>query len=210
MKLGVKGNINYSAQIVEIKETHSLENADNIIGTNILGNHVIVSKDTQVGDTGIYFPVESALSSDYLKYNNLYRDKTLNNYQEQSGFFENKGRVRAVKLRGHRSEGLFMPLDSVWYITPLYFDDFRLGDQFDYINDIKVCEKYVIPVRQHGQGGGNKKGKKAKISRIVKDQFRFHQDTEQLGRNLDRFNLDDEIQISIKVHGTSAISSNIL
>ncbi len=214
MKLTVKGNINYSAQIVEIKNIILLENSDNIVGTNINGNHVIVSKDTKIGDLGIFFPVECSISGDFLKVNNLYRDKTLNADNTKSGFFELNGRVRCVKLRGHRSEGFFIPISSIIGFIEGYEDiemwDIKEGISFDYIDDIKICEKYIIPNRQHSQGNGVKKGRKSKISRIVKDQFRFHQDTEQLGRNLNKFTLDTPIQISIKVHGTSAISSNIL
>jgi hypothetical protein len=172
---------------------------------------VIVSKDVQIGDIGIFFPIESKLSENYLKFNNLYRDKTLNNDSEKAGFFEKNGRVRAVKLRGHKSEGLYMPFDSLWMLEGVILDkniqDY-IGESFDHINDIKICEKYVIPRRQQGQG--NKKGKKPKISRIVDGQFRFHVDTEQLYKNLGKIDLDDEYQISAKWHGTSAISSYIL
>ena len=216
MKLEIKGNENYSAQIVEIKETHPLENADNIIGTSIMGNHVIVSKDTKVGDTGVFFPVESKLSADYLKFNNLYRDKTLNADQTIGGFFELNGRIRCVKLRGHKSEGLFMPLESLAYLFNLGDSIFeimglkgKVGESFDHINDIKICEKYIIPKRYQSQGG-SKKGKKAKISRILNNQFFFHIETAQLYKNLHKVELDDEWQISAKWHGTSAISSYIL
>lgn len=211
MKLEVKNNVNYSAQIVEIKNLISLENCDNIQGTMILGNHIIISNDVREGDVGVFFPVESKLSDDYLKFNNLYRDKTLNEDQDKQGFFELNGRVRCVKLRGSKSEGLFMPLESLSYCLSIYIPDLfieKLGESFDHINDIKICEKYVIPKRQQSQR--SKQGKKPKISKIVPDQFHFHLDTEQLGRNLDRFTLDTPIQVSVKVHGTSAISSNIL
>jgi hypothetical protein len=100
------------------------------------------------------------------------------------------------------------------YAVPNFIidDDIRnfIDQSFDTINDFKLCEKYVIPNRQHGQGNGNKKGKKPKVSKIVKDQFRFHVDTENLFRNLNKIDLDSEYQISSKWHGTSAISSYIL
>lgn len=214
MKLEVKGNINYSAQIVEIKNIIPLEKCDNIVGTMLMGNHVIVSKDVKVGDIGLLFPLECSISSDFLKMNNLYREKTINADNTKAGFFELNGRVRCVKLRGNKSEGFYIPIESLNFLIPSVTQiilENEIGTSFDTINDFKLCEKYIIPQnRQHGLVDGIKQGRKAKVSRIVKDQFRFHQDTEQLGRNLDRFNLDDSIQVSIKVHGTSAISSNIL
>jgi hypothetical protein len=211
MELSVQENINYSAQIVQIKNIIPLEKCDNIVGTSINGCHVIISKDVKIGDIGIFFPVESKLSPDYLRGNNLYRDKTLNLDQTKSSFFELNGRIRAIKLRGNKSEGLFMPTSSLYAIPNLILDeDIRdfIGQSFDHINGVKVCEKYTIPIRTQGQH--NKQGKKAKVSKIVPDQFRFHADTEQLGRNLDKFDLDTPIQISVKVHGTSAIASHIL
>jgi hypothetical protein len=212
MKYEVKGNINYSAQIVQIKKIIPIDNCDNIVSTTILGNNVIVSKDIKVGDIGIFFSIESKLSAEYLKGNNLYRDKTLNRDQSKSGFFELNGRIRCIKLRGNKSEGLFMPISS---LSPLglcdYKKDFKeyVGESFDYIDDIKICEKYITPNRQQSQQK-NKSGRKAKASKIVPEQFHFHIDTEQLSRNLDKFKPDALIQISVKVHGTSAISSNIL
>ena len=217
MKLEVKGNINYSCVIVKINKLVSLENCDNIQHAIILGNCVIVSKEVKIGDIGILFPVETKLSSNYLSFSNLYRDKSLNVDKEVGGFFELNGRIRCVKLRGHKSEGLFMPLESLAYIFDLDNSVFnimelkgKVGESFDTINDIKICEKYVIPRRNYGQSREKKKGRKPKISKIVNNQFRFHIDTEQLGRNLDKFTLNTSIQCSIKIHGSSFIVSNIL
>lgn len=213
MKLEVKGNINYSAQIVEIKEIHPLEGRDNVCGTMILGNHIIIGKDTKVGEVGIFFPIESKLNSDYLKYNNLYRDKLLNEDQTKKGYFELNGRIRCQKFGGHKSEGFFMPLGSLDFFleenTYGKNDAFIVGESFDTINDITICEKYIIPRNDKSQGK-NKGRTPSKVSTIVPEQFHFHIDTTQLGRNLHKFELDTPISISVKVHGTSSISSNIL
>ena len=210
MKLEIKGNINYSAVIVKIEKLVPLANCDNIQHTLIFGNNVIVSKDIKIEDIGIFFPVECQISGEFLRVNNLYRDATLNTDQTKKGFFELNGRVRCVKFRGNKSEGFFVPIDS---LLPLMhrgtIKEFKVGDTFDTINDNKICEKYIIPRRQCSLEG-NKKGRKAKISKIVKGQFRFHIDTEKLERNLDKFSKDTLVQISVKVHGTSAISSNTL
>lgn len=47
-------------------------------------------------------------------------------------------------------------------------------------------------------------------SRIMDGEFSFHHKTEQLGRNIFLVNPDDFITITSKLHGTSAIFSNIL
>lgn len=214
MELKVKGNINYSAQIVKIKEIHPLEGRDNVCGTMILGNHIIIGKDTKIGEVGIFFPVESKLNSDYLKYNNLYRDKLLNEDQTKKGYFELNGRIRCQKFGGHKSEGFFMPFESIFYLLgPGWLKTNAIEDyleqSFDTINDTTICEKYIIPGNDKSQGK-NKGRTPSKISTIVPEQFHFHIDTTQLGRNLHKFNLDTPISVSVKVHGTSSISSNIL
>lgn len=73
-----------------------------------------MSKDVKVDDVGIYFPLECALSSVYLKNNNLYRKSELNLNPKSKGYFEEKGRVRCQKFLGkYKSEGLYMPLETV-------------------------------------------------------------------------------------------------
>lgn len=55
----------------------------------------------------------------------------------------------------------------------------------------------------------NKKAEGIK-SLIVDGQWRFHYKTEQAGRNIFTINPDDEIVVSSKLHGTSAIYGNVL
>jgi hypothetical protein len=209
MKLEVKGNKNYCATIVQIDNKIDLEGCDNICGTTIFGNHIIISKDIEVGQVGIYFPVECSIKDVFLKVNNLYRDKTLNEDQTKSGFFELNGRVRCMKLRGFKSEGFFIPIESLFWIVKDI--DIKIGDEFDYIDDMMICEKYVIKSKKQEQvNKSNKKSKIKKISKLLDGYFRLHIDTEQFGKNLHKFKLDDFISITEKIHGCSFISSNIL
>src|SRR5688572_2243698 len=106
-------NENYAATMVEIKNIIGLENCDNVVHTSIFGNLVVVGKDTKIGHKGIFFPVETALSHEYLHNNNLYRDNTLNKNINEKGYFEEHGRIKCAKFRGNKSEGLFMPLASL-------------------------------------------------------------------------------------------------
>ena len=73
MRIKEPKNQNYAAIVVEIKTIIPLEKCDNVQGAIIMGNQVIVSKDVKVGDIGLYFPLECALSKEYLSNNNLYR-----------------------------------------------------------------------------------------------------------------------------------------
>jgi len=46
----LKDNRNYCANIVKIKNTISLDNYDNINGTKIFGDHVLINKNINVVD----------------------------------------------------------------------------------------------------------------------------------------------------------------
>ena len=46
----LKDNRNYCATVVKIKNTINLNNCDNINGTKIFGNHVLINKDINVVD----------------------------------------------------------------------------------------------------------------------------------------------------------------
>ncbi len=210
MLLEVKGNPNYIATVVEIDNIIELENCDNIQATSIFGNSVIVSKDVQVGDKGIFFPVETKISSEFLSHNSLYRDKTLNRDKERAGFFELNGRIRCMKLRGYKSEGFWIPIDSLQGLVN-DISKFEIGIEFDHINGNKVCEKYMIPVKTQSQNQGQKKKDIAeKFDKLVSGQFSFHIDTSQLGKNVHKIKPDDVISITKKLHGSSFISSYIL
>lgn len=214
MKLTKPQNQNYCATIVSVQNIIPLEGCDNVVATRIMGNQVIVSKEVQVGDIGMFFPVETQLSNEYLSANNLYRKTEMNTDQTQKGYFEENGRIKCIKFRGHNSEGLFMPLKSLAFTLGVSLDNYsgilNERDEFDKINNIKICQKYV-PKYINVQGNSKEKqSKQPKVSKIVENQFRFHDDTSQLYKNLHNINPDDLIHISYKIHGTSGISAKIL
>ena len=202
------GSPNYCATVVDIKNIVPLDKCDNIVHTIIMGNKVITSKETLVGDIGLFFPVECELSHEYVKVNNLYNKPELNVDITKKGYFDTNRRVRCQKLRGFPSEGLFMPITS---LTPLGIDftKISIGTSFDQINDITICSKYVIKRNISGVGNA-KRDKMPKESKIIDNQFRFHLDTEQLFRNTNKIFPNDIIQCSYKIHGTSLISSKLL
>ena len=78
---------NYCATVVKLEQFQELAGCDNIKHARIFSNSVIVSKDTKFGDIGLFFPVESELSHEFIKFNNLYRDSSLNTNPEKKGFW---------------------------------------------------------------------------------------------------------------------------
>jgi len=213
MKLNKPKNPNYAAIVVEVKQVLPLEGCDNVQAAVIMGNQVIVSKEVSVGDKGIYFPLETQLSAKYLSANNLYRKPELNGDPKEKGYFEENGRIRCVKFRGHKSEGLLMPMRSLSTLG-IGSDldvDLKEGDEFDELLGVEICSKYVVKVNPVRSGGGLGKPKVKKAqSKLIDGQFNFHQDTSMLYKNLHKIKPMDVISISYKMHGTSGISAKVL
>jgi len=201
-------NENYSATVAEIKYLVPLANCDNVVHANLFGNLVVVSKETKIGDIGVFFPIETELSESFLSSNNLYRESTLNKDQTAKGYFEKNGRIRAVKFRQNASMGIFLPLSCLDFTE--HKENLKVGDSFDEINETVICKKYVSR-KSVSSGGGKSSGASKKIEDILlPNQFRFHSDTVQLGKNMHRLTPNSVVHISYKLHGTSFVASNIL
>jgi len=86
-----------------------------------------------------------------------------------------------------------------------------VGDSFDKINDVAICNKYVIKSKKKDKLPGTKKQRKSvRRSKLIGGQFRFHQDTAQLGKNAYKIASEEFIDLTYKLHGTSVIISKVL
>ena len=207
---------NYLAKIVKIDNLHPIPGADRIQTTLVDYNSVIIGKDIQIGNMVIYFPVECQISSDLLSYLNLYSDSAQNRDTTQKGFFGKQGRVRCVSMiKGTvKSEGFIIPYDQledfIFSIRPDGYLSAHIDQQFDYIGDVMICQKYVpTPARNNGSGVQFKSTNKLK-NILVDNQFKFYGDTSHLKANVHKFNLNDLVVITNKVHGSSFIASHCL
>ena len=190
----------YNAYITRIKNLHKHPNADKLQIGECFGNAVIVSMEYENNQLGIYFPSDGQLSVEFAEANNLLRkkDDAGNNI---GGYMDpDKRNVTAIRLRGEKSDGLFLPLkalESFGDITTL-----NEGDRINNFNGHEICCKY-IPRRSH-RSGGTAKGNKTRKKKVnVAPLFVEHTDTEQLAYNLGAFKPGDEIEITLKMHGTS-------
>lgn len=190
----------YNAYITRIKNLHKHPNADRLQIGECFGNVVIVSMEYDDNQLGVYFPSDGQLSVEFAETNNLLRKKDENG-NNIGGFLDpDKRNVTAIKLRGEKSDGIFLPLrslESFGDITTLHE-----GDRIDNFNGHEICCKYV-PRRnvRHGHPSNGNKTRKKKVS--VAPLFAEHADTEQLAYNLGAFKPGDEIEITLKMHGTS-------
>lgn len=212
MKLNKPKNINYCATIGKIDKIIELSNCDNVVAAIVCGNQVIVSKTSKIGDMGIFFPVETKLSEKYCYYNNLNSDSSLNENITKKGY-TSKGRIKCVAFRGNKSEGLFMPLNSLQqFLNEDEILSLNIGDEFDELKGQIICEKYIIPENKDVSNipiGAKARGIKRK-SRVIDSQFKFHDDTPQFKKNAHKISPNDIISITDKWHGTSAVAGNVL
>ena len=184
--------------IVKITELHPHSNADRLQCATIFSQNVIVGLDVQLGDIGVFFPSDLQLSLEYCDYNHLCRKDA--EWKPDKGYLEREKRnIKAMKLRGERSEGLFMPLESFAYTGVTKFE---VGDKIDTLNGHEICRKYIP--RGNSYSKSQKLGNKTRKRRVpLAPLFAEHVDTEQLVYNLGVFKPGDLIEITLKMHGTS-------
>ena len=185
--------------VVQIKELHPHSNADRLQIATIFGASVIVGLDVKIGDFGVYFPIDLQLSEEYCAQNNLVRKKDENGNNIGGYLDPDKRNIRAMKLRGEKSEGLFMPLESLAYTGETKFE---IGNKIDVLNGHEICRKY-IPKVQNRRGNVSEGNRTRKHHAPIAPLFAEHADTEQLVYNMDAFKPGDQIEITLKMHGTS-------
>ena len=188
----------YCGYITRLKNVRRHSGADRLLLAECFGNQVIVSTDYTEGQLGVYFPSDGQLCQEYCEINNLLRKKDENG-NNIGGYMDERRRVTAVKLRGEKSDGLFMPLTSLANFTTV--SDLKEGDTITVLNGVEICKKY-IPPRKSGSWHGTGKSGKAKAN--FAPTFVEHVDTEQLAYHLNDFRAGDVVELTLKMHGTSA------
>ena len=207
-------NPNYLAKIVNITEFTKHPNPDctGLKCAHVGGYSISVSKDMPEG-LYVYFPIGVQINKNILSWANLFRKGELNRDSEKTGFFDDNGRVKAIKLQKYPSEGFLMPIknlqdsysEKIEFEEGLEFDSIELNHGTDWI-----CKKYVVKSRQlrsyHTKVAKQPKG----LDKLVENQFRFHYDTILIKKNPYAVQPNDIISITSKVHGTSGISSLVI
>ena len=187
----------YKAYITKVKNIRPAENADRLNLCEVFDNTVVVDKSINENDCYLYFPCDGQLSLEFCIANNLLRK--LPDGTPSTGYMDpEKRNVKAIKLRGNKSDGIVLPLTSLASFGDI--STLAVGDTIDVFNGHEICQKY-IPKRKHNPTSEKRIKRKAKYT--VAPTFYEHADTEQLAYNLDAFKAGDEVEITLKMHGTS-------
>jgi hypothetical protein len=167
------------------------------------GNPVIVGLDTKPDQLGVYFGSDGRLGIEYAEKNDLLRRKDENGNNAGGYLDPEKRNIKTLKLRGEKSDGLFMPLSSLDGFCNT--SELKEGDAITVLNGVVICEKY-IPRRsspRNYHNNSDQKSKKKLEPKVKYPHFAEHSDTEQLAYNLDRFKPGDRVVLTLKMHGTS-------
>lgn len=190
----------YNAYVTTIKNLRKHPNADRLQLGECFGNTVCVSMEYTNNQIGVYFPTDGQLSVEFADVNNLLRKKDVDGNNIGGYMDPDKRNVTSIRLRGEKSDGLFLPLtclDSFGDVSNL-----KVGDVITTFNGHEICTKY-IPRRNtnsgHATNGNHTRKKRIPIAPL----FVEHADTEQLAYNLEAFQAGDQIEITLKMHGTS-------
>ena len=202
MKLSIKkGSENYAAQVIALPSKSPVPGLDNLVQVTHLGNNCLVQKSSDQNVKYLFFPAGTVLDPRYLANNNLYRHSHNNLDTSRSGFFDDSGRVKAIRFKGVISTGFIIPVKSLSFLTDPAL--LNIGDTFTNIDNKPVCWKYLR--KQRGFSAGTK-SPKFEIETLLDPRFApEHTDTGQLLKpgNTDRFTLDTPVTITHKLHGTS-------
>ena len=197
----------YNAYITKVKNVRPHPNADRLDLVDCFGNTVCVSRDSFAeGGLAVYFPTDGQLSEEFCQVHNLVRkkDDAGNNV---GGYMDpDKRNVKAINLRGEKSDGLVMPLDCLAY-TGVDLATLEEGFCFTTINGKEICCKYIPRSNRRAAAGSGNRTRKHKAP--VAPLFAEHADTEQLAYNLSAFRPGDEIEITLKMHGTSGRTARL-
>jgi hypothetical protein len=168
-------------------------NADRLQVGHICGARVIVGLEAKDGDLYAFFDSDGQLSPEFCKQHDLigYTDEQ---GVKRGGYFSDKRRVRAQTFRGVKSEGYAVPIS--WFeFTGYDISKLKVGDMFDSLNDVPICNKYYTMATRARIDSSPKKTNQLKID------FPQHFETAQY--RYAYIEPGSLVHISEKEHGTS-------
>lgn len=199
----------YYAYVTTIKELQKHSNADRLMCATIFGNNVIVDTSYHEGQKVVYFPVDGQLSEEFANDNNLVRKKDENG-KECGGYLDPvKRNIKAINLRGEKSDGLILPIEVLGKYTDV--STLADGEQISTIGGHEICKKYVPKPSGNPYSNASKAKKAADKKNGIKVEYPFfkqHVDTEQLAYNKQAFKKGDTCYITLKMHGSSGRTAN--
>ena len=195
----------YKAYVTTLTNVRKAENADRLMIAECFGEQVIIGSEMYEGQQVLYLPADGEVQEWFGdKYGLFRKDKDGN---KAGGYLERNGHVKAMKLRGNRSEGIAIPLEKIE-------EKFLPGEVAESGGCTKIggklfVKKYIPKQKMVSTDSRQTKtSKKGKYTpKKTYPNFEMHIDTAQLMYNKDAFRPGDDIEVTFKLHGTSQRSA---
>jgi len=204
-----EANPNYLAKIFKIEDIKKHPNADRLQIVIVDFMQIITGMNAKLGDYYVYFPSESKINEEFLKFTNSFRDPKLNSNPSEKGMFEANCRTKTIKLRDEFSSGYIIPLNILEAFCKVSGLERFQNEYFDTCNNILMLKKYVPKSFREKTLNQTKSGKTSKISLIKENFFQFHTDTTNLRKNIYNLSPNDYISITYKIHGANLIIAKV-
>lgn len=137
--------MSYTGYYTELKNVHKDPNSDRLFLATCMEEGVIVDDKAYEGQRVFYFPADGCLDYDFaMKFGLMRKDKDGN---PAGGYLDYPScHIRAIKLRGNRSEGIAIDAQKV---LDTYDDmtEFELGDKITHIAAMKSVRSMSLNVR---------------------------------------------------------------
>ncbi len=215
---------NNTAFVATLKNIRPIEGADKIKLADVMLNdipitQIVVGHDTHEGVLVVYFDSNMALEDEVIEA----LDKVSVGYGTEGftsvGKYLAKGnRVKVVKFNKFNiiSNGLAIEIAKFFQFFNSDSEAIKTlveGFNFTEIGDVKICHKWLPPVRNQSQGTGKKPNRRGQrgleFNKFIDGQFRFHCDTTQMQRAIHEINPTDVVSLSNKLHGCVSENSII-
>lgn len=196
--------MSYKAIITEITHLRPHSNADRIKLATVHGFQIIVGLDVKEGDLGIFFPTEGQLSEAFANANDLVGYTDPETGEKKGGFFAANRRVKSQRFRGEKSEGFWIPVNSLKF-TGYDISKLKNGDILDELGGVSICTKY------YSTRARSLRDKKAKTPQREVNMCK-HVETEQFRFYVDKIPTMTGAILTLteKVHGTSGRFGHVL
>lgn len=168
------------------------------------GEQIVVGKGLyQNGSKAVYCAEGGCLSQEYCFNNSEYRkNEGVNKDPEKFGFFDEKRRIKIIKLRKQVSNGYLIPFEAFNWLGQSAIDEldsYPIGFELDTIAGHQFCEKYFTRATRERMAGKPVEPKQ----RFSISGFDKHFDTSRLERHYNALPDNAVFYISTKVHATS-------
>jgi RNA ligase (TIGR02306 family) len=177
-------------EVCAIDEIKNHPNADKMDIAIVKGWQLCVAKrGYSSGDVGVYFPIDSLVPKDVAE--SLDFDKYLTFYKDRPDM----GKVKAVKLRGEPSYGVFIPIEKM----KEYLQDEDLSNSLkvgDNLAEDLGIEKWEPPLTLNSQE-----------AETPHPLFEKYTDIENYRNFPNVLTEDDEVVVTEKIHGNSYTTS---